>query len=285
MKASDFLYHRPQTVAETVRLLADYGGNARILAGGQSLMPMMNMRLWRPSALIDIALVSGLDGIEESGGMTTLGARLRYHRIENDPVINRRLPSLACMIRKVGDRQVRNRGTLGGSLVQADPTGEMPLAALALGASVTLANTSGSRTVAVEDFFVGSYATAIDPEEFLLSVTYPRHPDHFAFMEVNRRHNDFAVVSVLVAADRGPLGAFENLRIGLGGVDETPILARAAMVAAENSVLDDETIARAAEFAAAGINPASDIRASADYRRHLTFVYVSRALAALRDGV
>ncbi|MBB3064503.1 FAD binding domain-containing protein [Limibacillus halophilus] len=283
MKAADFIYHRPDSIDETVGLLDDYAGNARILAGGQSIIPMMNLRLWRPSALIDIERLAELDGIEPRGDDTILGAMVRYRTIETHSLVAERLPLLVRMIHFVGDRQVRNRGTLGGSLMQADPTGEMPLAALTLGAEVTLYSVTGTRTMALEDFFVGSYATAAEPDEVLLKVRYPRHPEHFAFYEVNRRHNDFAIVSVAVVADRGSNGAWQGVRIGLGGVDETPVLAREAMSTAEGSDLSDTVIAEAARVASEFINPATDIRASEAYRRHLTEIYVARAMRDLRD--
>ncbi len=282
MKASDFLYHRPASVDEAVGLLADYAGNARILAGGQSLMPMMNMRLWRPSSLIDIGRLTDLDRVDVRGEGTVLGALVRYRRIESDPVIAERLPLLPVMIRHVGDRQVRNRGTIGGSLVQADPTGEMPLAALVLGAVAHVTGPRGSRAIALEEFFVGSYATAIDAEEMLVEVEYPRHPAAFAFFEVNRRHNDFAVVSGAAVGDAGADGTWHGVRLGLGGVDEKPVLARQAMALCEGTGLDDAVVGTAAAAAAGEVSPASDIRASEDYRRHLTAVYVARALKALR---
>lgn len=284
MKAADFLYHRPRSVEQTVQLLSEYGGTARILSGGQSLMPMMNLRLWRPAALIDIGSVTGLDTIEVKGNETVLGARFGYYRIETDPVIAKRLPLLAQMILKVGDRQVRNRGTIGGALVQADPTGEMALGALTLGATIQVQGAKGSRAIAVEDFFLGSYATAIEPEELLVSVTYPRHPDHFAFAEVNRRHNDFAVVSVAVAGDVDEAGRWRGLRIGLGGIDETPVLARRAMETGEGTTLDAENVAAMAATATEDINPPDDIRASAQYRRHLTQVYLTRMLTFLASN-
>jgi CO/xanthine dehydrogenase FAD-binding subunit len=281
MKAADFLYHRPRSVKQAVQLLSEYGGTARILSGGQSLMPMMNLRLWRPAALIDIGSVTELDTIEVKGEETVLGARFGYSRIETDPMIAKRLPLLARMIRSVGDRQVRNRGTIGGALVQADPTGEMALGTLILGATIHVQGKKEKREIAAEDFFLGSYATAIDPEEILVSVTYPRHPDHFAFAEINRRHNDFAVVSVALAGDVDAFGRWHRLRIGLGGVDETPVLARRAMEAGQGTTLDADTIAAMAAIAAEDITPPNDIRASAEYRRHLTRVYLTRMLTSL----
>lgn len=283
MKAPDFLYSRPASVEEAVALLADHGGSARILAGGQSLLPMMNMRLARPASLIDICDLEELKRIEVQGEWTVLGAMVRYRRIEEDQTIRQRLPALPYMLHWVADRQVRNRGTVGGSLVQADPTGEMPLAALVLGARLKVRGPRGIRTLHLEEFFLGSYATALDPDEMVLEIHYPRHPDHFSFLEVNRRHNDFAVVSVLAVGDLTADGRWEGLRIGLGGVDETPVLARQAMAGLEGGNLSDEAIMQAAAAAAGEVNPASDIRASEDYRRHLTNVYVARALRLLRE--
>lgn len=285
MKAADFLYHRPVTVAEALNLLRDYAGDARVLAGGQSLMPMLNLRLSRPSALIDIGALEDLDRVEVEGEKTKIGARTPYWRIENDSLIADRLPMLPQMIRYVGDRQVRNRGTFGGSLVQCDPTGEMPLATLVLGGQIEVMRAGGQvRRIAAEDFFDGSYAAAIDPDELLMSVRFGRHPDYFAFSEVNRRHNDFAVVSVAVAADLGESGALRNVRVGLGGVDETPLLAHEAMVRAEGAVLNSATIAEIAAIGATACDPPDDIRASAEYRRHLTEVYIARTLEKLRTA-
>ena len=264
-------------------LLADYGGQARILAGGQSLLPMMNMRLARPASLIDVCDLDALKSVRTEGKRTVLGSMVRYRRIEEDTVIRERLPSLPHLLHWVADRQVRNRGTVGGSLVQADPTGEMPLAALVLGAELKAIGPRGTRTLAIEEFFLGSYSTALEPDEMLLEISYPPHPARFSFFEVNRRHNDFAVVSVLAMGDRDPDENWRGIRIGLGGVDDTPVLARSAMAGVEGSSLSDDVIDMAAATAAGEVNPGSDIRASEEYRRHLTNVYVARALRALRD--
>lgn len=282
MKAADFLYHRPESVPQVLGLLRDYAGGARILSGGQSLMPMMNLRLWRPAALIDIGRVPDLDRAEPEGEGTRLGARLRYWQIETDPMIAQRLPLLALMIRKVADRQVRNRGTIGGSLVQADPTGEMPLGTLVLGAKIHVESAAGKRSIPVEDYFLGAYSTAIAPEEMLVSISYPPAPQHCAFAEVNRRHNDFAVVSVAVTGDRDPDGIWRNLRIGLGGVDATPVLAFGAMARGEGTRLEPADIAAVATLAAQDIDPSDDIRATAAYRRHLARVHLTRVLTGLQ---
>jgi len=283
MKAPDFIYHRASSVEQALRLLDEYEGNARILSGGQSLVPMLNMRLWRPSALIDINRIAGLDDVESRGRETVLGARVRYRTIEHSDVIARRLPLLAAMIRHVGDRQVRNRGTLGGSLVQGDPTGEMPLAALTLGARVRAASVRGERDIPMEDFYEGSYATVLAPDEMLVSVTYPPHPPFYAFREANRRHNDFAVVSVAVVGGVDDAGNWSAVRIGMGGVNESPMLATEAAARLEGTRLTDQDIGDAARLAAAQADPPDDIRASGDYRRHLLQAYVQRTLADIRQ--
>ena len=284
MKAADFLYHRPRTVAEAVALLHDYGGDARILAGGQSLMPMVNMRLMRPAALIDINAIEGLDAVDlDTPEGAVLGTRLRYSTIETAGPIAARLPLLAQAARHVGDRQVRNRGTIGGSLVQADPAGNLPLAVLTLGARLRAVSRTGSRDIAIEDFFQGSYATALHAEELLTSIVIPRSPCHFAYAEIARRHNDFAVIAVAVVGECDAAGRWTGLRIGLGGVDDTPILAVGAMATGEGSALEETMIARMAEACATQANPADDMRASASYRRHLLSVHVARMLRRLRD--
>ncbi|MCW2696595.1 MAG: Carbon-monoxide dehydrogenase medium subunit [Modestobacter sp.] len=284
MKAAAFAYHRPTSVAEAVTRLAEYAGTARVLAGGQSLVPMLNMRLWRPSALIDINEVDELDDVRVDGECTVLGALVRYSTLERSELIAERLPLLARVVGHIGDRQVRNRGTVGGSLVQGDPTGEMPLACLVLGAVVTAVGPAGSRRIPVAELYEGSYATVLAPEELLTAVEFPAHPQHVAFREVTRKHNDFAVLSVVATGDRGADGRWGNVRIALGGVADSPVLATGAAALLEGTELADADVVAAAEAALEVVDPPSDIRASAEYRRHLLPVHVRRALADLRDA-
>jgi carbon-monoxide dehydrogenase medium subunit len=284
MKAAHFTYHRPASVDEAVAYLDGYGGAARVLAGGQSLVPMMNMRLWRPLALVDINRIPELAEIRAEGDATVLGALVRYATLERAPLVAERLPVLPHVVRHVGDRQVRNRGTVGGSLVQADPTGEFPLACLVLGASVRVVGPEGAREIPVAELYEGSYATVLELEELLTEVVFPAAPAHFAFTEVTRRHNDFAVISVLATGDRDTGGRWRALRVGLGGIADTPVLAEATAAALDGTDLSDAVIAEAAELALEVADPPSDIRASAEYRRHLVPVYVRRVLTALRDA-
>ena len=282
MKPAPFAYHRPTTVAEAVARLGAYGGGARVLAGGQSLVPMLNMRLWRPAALVDINDVDELDDVRAEGERTVLGALVRYSTLERSPVVAERLPLLARVVRHVGDRQVRNRGTVGGALVQGDPTGELPLAALVLGAVVTVVGPAGTRRIPLAELYVGSYATVLEPDELLVAVEFPAHPQHAAFAEFCRKHNDFAVVSVAATGDRDDDGRWRGVRIALGGVADSPVLAEAAGSAVEGTTLDETAVVAAARAALDVVDPPTDVRATAEYRRHLVPVYVRRVLAELR---
>jgi aerobic carbon-monoxide dehydrogenase medium subunit len=282
MKAAPFDYVRAGSLREALEALDEHGGAARLLAGGQSLVPMLQMRLMQVRALIDINRVDGLDGIRAEGPMTVLGPLVRYREIERSPIVSERLPLLQCVVRHVGDPQVRNRGTIGGSLAQADPTGEMPLACLALDATIVASSLSGRRELRVDDLLEGAYTTALEPEEMITDIRFPAAPDSFAFLERGRRHNDFAVLSVAVLGRSGDDGRWTDLRIALGGVNDRAVLATDAARALEGSALEDDAIAEAAQAALAVIDPPSDVRASAEYRRHLVPIYVRRALARLR---
>ena len=285
MKPAPFGYHQATSVPHAVQLLSSYEGTARVIAGGQSLVPMLNMRLIQPGALIDVNRLAELAQIRTAGDVTALGALVRYTTIEQSPLIADRLGLLARMVHHVGDRQVRNRGTIGGSLAQGDPTGEMPLACLALGASVKVTGPSGQRELPVAGLYQGSYATVLEPCEVLTEVVFPRAPGHFAFAEQCRRHNDFAVVSVAAVGDRRPDGTWTGVRVALGGVAGQPVLATTAGAIASGSRLPGEVIAAAAEAALEVADPPSDVRASADYRRHLVPIYVRRVLTELRSAV
>jgi carbon-monoxide dehydrogenase medium subunit len=284
VKPAAFAYHRPASVAEAVAHLVGYDGQARVLAGGQSLVPMLNMRLWRPSALIDINELDELDELTADGDRTVLGALVRYATLERSELVAERLPLLARVVRHIGDRQVRNRGTIGGALVQGDPTGEMPLACLVLGAVVTATGPRGIRRIPLVDFYAGSYATVLEPDELVTAVEFPAHPQHVAFAEFCRKHNDFAVLSVVATGDRGADGRWSDVRIALGGVADSPVLAVAAGAGLEGTSLADADLEAAAQAALDVVDPPTDVRASAEYRRHLVPVYVRRVLTELRGS-
>ena len=282
MKSADFAYHRPRDIEEAVRHLQFYDGGARVLAGGQSLMPMMNMRLWRPDAVVDISGLTDLAELTADEDETRIGALVRYSTLEFSPLVAERLPLIKAMVAFVGDRQVRNRGTIGGSLMQGDPTGEMPLACLVLGATVGVLGPAGARAIAMEDLYEGAYATTLASDEVLTEARFPSHPPHSAFRECCRRHNDFCVLSVAAAGHVADDGRWSGLRIGLGGVNDTPVLAAASMALLEGSYLNDTDIAAAGEAALGAIDPPDDIRGSAEYRAHLVPIYLARVLRDLR---
>lgn len=281
MKAPPFGYHRASSVADAVQLLSMYDGAARVLSGGQSLMPMLGMRLIRPDALIDVNDLTELTGIHSSGHEVRVGALVRCSAIEASAVIADRLPLLRRVVRHIGDRQVRNRGTIGGSLAHGDPTAEMPLACLTLEAVVRVVGPSGSREIPMRELYETSYATTLDPCEILTEISFLARPAYAAFAESCRRHNDFAVISVAAVGDRNPDDTWSGVRIGLGGVADTPVLAEPAMALLENAALTPENVAAAAEAIAPVLDPPSDVRASAEYRRHLAPIYVRRVLRDL----
>jgi carbon-monoxide dehydrogenase medium subunit len=284
VKAAPFEYVRPATVDEALQALEEHLGMARVLAGGQSLVPMLGMRLMRPSALVDInGLADELGRIESNGSETVIGALVRYATIESSPVVSERLPLLKHIVQYIGDRQVRNRGTIGGALAQADPTGEMALACLVLDATIVARTTQGERDIPAAEFFAGSYATVLEPEELLVAVRFPMAPDHCRFFERGRKHNDFAVLSVAVAAGRGEDGGWEGVRIGLGGVNDRPMLAEAAAAALEGRRWDDAVIGEAAALAMEVVDAPDDARASAAYREHLVPIHLRRVLRELAD--
>jgi carbon-monoxide dehydrogenase medium subunit len=284
VKAASFDYVKPATVDEALQALDEHLGMARVLAGGQSLVPMLGMRLMRPSALVDInGLTEELGRIEARGAETVVGALVRYAAIESSPVVSERLPLLQHVVRYIGDRQVRNRGTIGGALAQADPTGEMALACLVLDATIVACTIEGEREIPAAEFFAGSYASVLEAEELLVGIRFPLAPDHFQFFERGRKHNDFAVLSVVAAGSRGEDGAWTGVRLGLGGVNDRPMLATAAAAALEGRAWDAELIDEAASLAMEVVDAPHDVRASAAYREHLVPIHVRRVLRKLAE--
>lgn len=284
MKPAVFEYLTARSTAEAIDLLQRYDGEARLLAGGQSLVPLLNMRIMRPSAVVDISRIPDLNQISADGDTVTMGGLVRHSELEFSPTVHERLPLLAQAVRHVGDRQVRNRGTLAGSLAHGDPAGELPVAATALGATVTVAGPAGTRHVPVADFYAGPYTTVLASDEMITEVTFPAVPGtHGAFAEYARRHGDFAVVMVAAAAVPGPDGTWSSVQLALGGVSDRPLPARAASGLLAGSRLTPADMAAAAAACVAVADPASDVRASAEYRRHLLPIFVERVLTELRD--
>jgi carbon-monoxide dehydrogenase medium subunit len=285
LKAAPFSYVRPASVDDAVNELARHEGRARVLAGGQSLAPMLHMRLMRPAALVDInGLHADLGEVQARGTETVVGAMVRYKDLETSALIAERLPLLSHVVRFIGDRQVRNRGTVGGALAQSDPTGEVALACLALGATVVARSMRGERAIPIETFFDGSYANVLELDELLVAVRFPMAAKRFRFFERGRKHNDFAVLSMVVLGSPDDDGRWRSVRIALGGLNDQPVLATAAAQRLEGQVWDAAAIEEAAQLALEVVDPPDDIRATAEYRRHLAPVHLRRILNDLAGG-
>jgi carbon-monoxide dehydrogenase medium subunit len=274
MKPAPFRYARPATAAEAVALLASSPGEVKLLAGGQSLVPLLNMRLVRPAVLIDLNGARELERIDPAphGGLV-LGALARHADLAAAPAVRERAPLLAEAARHVGHTAIRNRGTLGGSLAHADPAAELPAALLALDATLHLLGPRGTRPVAAADFFRGLLATALADDELLAEVTVAAAPRGWGFAEIARRPGDFALAGVAASLDAGG-----HVRVVGFGVADRPVRLRAAEAVAAAAPRDEAMPARAGAAAAADCDPASDVHASAEYRRHLATVLTEDAL-------
>ncbi|GMR13799.1 MAG: xanthine dehydrogenase family protein subunit M [Gemmatimonadota bacterium] len=282
MKPASFEYRRPETVEEVIHLLAEYGDEAKLLAGGQSLIPTMNFRLAQPAVLIDLNRVEGLDGLAEvdDGGLL-LGAMVRQASAEKSALVVERAPLMAETLPFVAHSQIRNRGTIGGNLAHADPRSELPAVMLALGATLRVRGLDGDRSIGAGDFFSGFFGTALEEGELLSEVLLPPAPERGgqAFLEVSRRRGDYAMVGVAVSVACDAAGQCRLARIALLSVGSRPTLAERA-----SACLVGERPSSAAVLAAghaAGtqdIDPPADMHASVAYRRHLATVLVRRAL-------
>lgn len=281
MKPAPFDYRAPADLGEVLELLAEHGDDAKLLAGGQSLVPAMNFRLARPSLLIDLNGVPDLAYLHETGGELRIGAMTRQRAVERSPLVARQLPLVHETMPFIAHPQIRNRGTFGGSLAHADPAAELPSVVLALGGRFHLRSRSDERWVAAEDFFQGLFETARRPDEILLEVAIPeqRPGGGWAFEEMSRRVGDFAMVGVGVVLELAADGAIAKARIGLVSVSDKPILAPLAANLLLGETPSNELFRAAAETCARQeIDPTDDLHGSAEYRRHLTAVLVRRAL-------
>ena len=274
MKPPRFAYHAPATVDEALALLDRYGGDARVLAGGQSLVPMLNFRIVAPAALIDLRRLDGLSYIREEGGKIAIGSMTRQRAAEGSPVIASRLPLVTEALRWVGHLPTRSRGTVGGSIAHADPSAELPAIFLALDGEATIAGSKGTRTVAAQDFFQSFFTTAIQPTELLTEVRFPAMGTGagHAIEEFARRKGDFAIVGIATVV------AKTGVRIVAFGASPTPIRLKKAEQALARGV-DSVSLENAAAAASEEVDPVGDANASADYRRHLAGVLVTRAVA------
>ena len=278
MKPPKFDYHAPTTVDEAVALLARYGGDAKPLAGGQSLVPLLNFRLARPAALIDLNRIPALAGIREVDGHVAFGAMTRQRTIEFSPIVGRKLPLLAEATRWVGHLPIRSRGTIGGSIAHADPSAEYPAVLTALDGTVIAKGQKGERELTPAALFETYLTTTLAPDELLTEVRLPAMPAGagWAFEEFARRHGDFAIVGVAAALWRD--GGGWSARLATAGAGPVPVRLRAAEDIIARDGVGDGAVAGAAARAAELVQPDSDLHASADYRRNLTRVLTERAL-------
>jgi aerobic carbon-monoxide dehydrogenase medium subunit len=278
MKPAPFDYHRVHSREEAIARLSELGEDAKLLAGGQSLVPMMNFRIVRPSALIDITRVPGLDRITRDDGALSIGALVRHAKLEHlASEASDGYEILARAARFVGHFPIRARGTFGGSLAHADPAGEWCMLALALDAEIVCEGPAGTREVEAADFFHAFMTTALAPDELLTAVRFPRPWPHAAIHEFARRQGDFAIVAALVAVDLDA-GRCREARIVIGGVDEVPVRPREAEEVLRGAEPDAGAFGEAAAAASREIDPVGDLHGSARYRRELTEVLVRRAL-------
>ena len=281
MKASAFSYARATSVVNALELLVAHGDKAKVLSGGQSLMPAMNLRLISPELIVDIGEIAELRGIVVSGDVLTIGALTRHVDLARSPEIAAHAPLLTEAIAHVAHPAIRNRGTLGGSLAHADPAAELPACVVALNATMIIRGQSGERRIAAENFFTGIYETALSPQELLVAVELPigrKNSVHF-FCEFARRHGDYAIVG-LAAQAIVERDVFADLRLAFFAVGDRPVSAMAAKklinVAITPAVLLDASTALAEE-----LDPQSDQQASASMRRHLAKVLLVRCVSAL----
>ena len=283
MKPAPFQYYAPTSVDEALSRLAEHGWDAKVLAGGQSLIPMMNFRLAQPAVLVDLNNIKDLFYIKPSrdGGLR-IGAMTRQSQVERDPLVIERAPMLNEAMPKIAYPQIRSRGTFGGSIAHADPSAELVAASVALGSRFRLQSQKrGERWIPADEFFVGLFTTVLEPDELLLEVALPPMPPRsgWSFLEVARRHHDFALVGVASVVTLNGGGKCEQARLVYFSVGDGPVEAHQAAAVLQGQEISPEAIQEAAETAGeADVDPQSDINASADYRRHLVKVLGRRAL-------
>jgi CO/xanthine dehydrogenase FAD-binding subunit len=282
MKPSSFEYLTPKTVKEAIGLLEQYGDEIKVLAGGQSLVPMLNFRVARPKYLVDINGIRDLEYIREEKGELVIGALTREWTVEKSPLIREKCPILPKAISYIGHLPIRTRGTIGGSLVHADPSAELPIIASVLEAKMKIAGPAGERVLPAKEFFVTYLTSALEAAEILVEVRIPVFPAHtgWSFLELSRRHGDFAIVAAATLLTMGEKGVCQKAKIALGGVGPTPIRARAAEDLLAGKAITEALMAEAGVKAAEAAEPEADYHASAEYRRDMARVYTVRSLKA-----
>ena len=282
MKAPPFAYARARSLAEVLDLLARHGDGAKLLAGGQSLIATLNMRLSAPQLLIDISRLTELSGVQVRDGLVRIGALTTHAEIERSPEIRKHLPLLAQAAPHIAHAAIRNVGTFGGSIALADPAAEWPACCVALDAQFVMAGRAGTRRVAARDFFEGLYTTALRPDEVLTQVEIAASGPQYrsAFVELAQRRGDYAIVG-LAAVAKSARGVLSDLRLAFLGVGSVPVLARGAMAVMEGKRAATEAIAAATQALSRDLDPGPDLYSSAATKMHLARALTGRALAAL----
>jgi carbon-monoxide dehydrogenase medium subunit len=280
MRPRTFTYSAPATMAEAVETLQRYGGEARVLAGGQSLVSMMKLRVAAPQHIVDINRIAHLDDIRIDDGKLVIGALATHDAIENSPLVRGHCPVLAEAAGHIADPLVRNRGTIGGSLCHADPAADFPLAAIVLKAELVAQGPKGTRAIAVDDFFVGFLTTALELNEVLTAIRIPRAQARSggAHMKLSRRTNGLAMVGAAATVVLDENGHCVDVAVCLGGMGLTAIRAKAVERALRGKRIDDAAISQAAELAVEGTDPPSDVHASAQYRLTVAPIVAARVL-------
>lgn len=280
MIPSSFEYHVPKSLAEAAQLAAQLGSEGKILAGGHSLVPLMKLRLAAPRHVIDIGRIADLSFIREEGDKIRIGALATHYQLESSVMLKARCPLLTETAREIGDAQVRNTGTIGGSLAHADPAADWPAAIVALDAELRAVNTQGERWIAAKDFFVDLLTTALEADEILAEIRVPALPagGGEAYAKLHHPASGYAVVGVAVRVVLGEKGAIEQISVGVAGVGPKPYRATAVEDALRGKVPSGKRVEGACSHATDGIEPNSDLYASAEYRTHLAAVYARRAI-------
>jgi carbon-monoxide dehydrogenase medium subunit len=272
---AEFDYVAPASLEEALQALQEGGEDAKLLAGGHSLLPLMKLRLAAPSLLVDLRRVPGLSGIRRQNGVFAIGAMTVHHAVASEPGLG----LVAKAASTIADQQVRNRGTLGGSLAHGDPASDLPAMLLATEGSVQVRGLTGARVIGAAELFQDYLTTAVEDGEIITEVRIPAMEGYgFGYQKFNRRAEDWAMVAVGALVKRGADGSCEDVRVGLTHMGSVPLRATAVEQALRGGPLDEAALARAAELAAEGTEPPADLNASADYKRHLARVLTRRAL-------
>jgi CO/xanthine dehydrogenase FAD-binding subunit len=278
MKPAKFDYVSPSTIDAAIEALVASKGEGKVLAGGQSLLPLLNFRMARPAVLVDLNGIEGLSYIEECGDRIAIGALTRHRDLEHSALIASRLPVMSAAMRHVGHLAIRNRGTIGGSLSHADPAAELPMLATFYEAAITVQGPDGRRTIAPGEFFVDALTNCLEPEEIVVEIEFPiLKQDGWAFEEVARRFGDFALASIAVSVRRRE-SAFTAARVAVMGVADTPLRLRQVERELVATEIDERTPDRFSEIIASHVSPNGDIHGSAEYRKHLLAQLAKRAL-------